>query len=159
MGILNSNKGNFDKAIQYLKSGLNQAISINSRESIYKGNEELSEVYFKKGDYRNAYTYYRAYISLKDSILNETNTKNIAEIETKYETEKKEREIESLTKDKQLKETQLESQKNLRNAFIVGFVLLFLLIALKKKLNIFILMALIAITIYLIAPPRQACHY
>ena len=142
IGVIYSEIGNVEKAEEYLKQALIMADLINSKEVIMEGNEELSTVYFKKGDYKNAYTYYKNFISLKDSILNETNTKNIAEIETKYETEKKEREIERLTKDKQLKEAQLESQKNLRNVFIVGIGLLLLLILLaynryliKQKAN------------------------
>jgi tetratricopeptide (TPR) repeat protein len=130
IGILYSDLGDLEKACEYLKNGLVMADLINSKEILMEGNEELSEIYFKKGDYKNAYNCYREYTSLKDSILNETNTKNIAEIETKYETDKKEKEIESLTKDKRIKEEQLKNQETLRNAFVIGFVLLLVVVVL-----------------------------
>lgn len=142
IGIIYSEIGNPEKAVEYLKQALIMADMANSKDVIKEGNEELSTIYFKKGDYKNAYNYYKNYVTLKESILNETTAKNIAEIETRYETEKKEKAIELLTKEKSLKEEQLRGQKNLRNAFIVGFLLLFLLIALaynryriKQKAN------------------------
>ncbi|MFY9311235.1 MAG: tetratricopeptide repeat protein [Bacteroidia bacterium] len=130
IGIVYSKNGELKKAIEYLQIGLNKATSINSKELIIKGNEELSELYFRSGDYKRAYDYYKTYTSVKDSILNETSSKYIAELNTKYETEKKEKEIESLQKNAQLRDAQLESQRNQRNGFIVGIALLILLIIL-----------------------------
>lgn len=130
IGNLYSNKGDIEKGIQYLKLGLDAAQEINSLELMVKSNEEISALFVKINDYKNAYAYYKQYTQLKDSLLNESNIKNIAEINTKYETDKKEKEIQNLTKDKLLKDTQLESQKNQRNVFIVGIALLVLLIIL-----------------------------
>lgn len=142
IGSLYSNKGDTEKAIQYLKLGLQAATEINSLELMMKSNEEISALYYKNKDYQNAYIHHKNYTALKDSLLNETTAKNIAEISTKYETEKKQKEIESLTKDKLLKDAKIQSQNNLRNGFIVGIVLLILLIILtynryliKQKAN------------------------
>lgn len=130
IGSLYSNKGDTEKAIQYLKLGLEAATEIESIDLMMKSNEEISSLYFKTNDYKNAYIHHKNYTTLKDSILNETTSKNIAEISTKYETEKKEKAIESLTKDKLLQDAKIQSQNNLRNGFIVGIVLLILLIIL-----------------------------
>jgi tetratricopeptide (TPR) repeat protein len=142
IGSLYSNKGDTEKAIQYLKLGLEAATEIESIDLMMKSNEEIAALYFKNNDYKNAYIHHKNYTTLKDSILNETTSKNIAEIQTKYETEKKEKEIESLTKDQLLKDAKIQSQNNLRNAFIIGIVLLVLLIILtynryliKQKAN------------------------
>lgn len=131
IGILEyKGNNNAEKAIIYFQNAVELADSIDDREIAIIGNEGLSEAYFKKGNYKSAYLHYKIYSDLKDSILNETTAKNIAEINTKYETEKKEKEIESLTKNALLKEAQLESQRNQRNGFIVGIALLVLLIIL-----------------------------
>jgi len=47
----------------------------------------------KNGDIKKTVEFLKIQQNLKDSLLNETTNKNIAELETKYETEKKEKEI------------------------------------------------------------------
>lgn len=128
MGVLFSEKGDMDRAILYLKESLEIARFIKSKDVMMEDNEELSEAYFKKGDFKNAYNFYREYIAIKDSLLSETNTKNITEINTKYETEKKESEIELLTKDNDIQNEKIKNQENVRNGLIVGCFLLLLII-------------------------------
>ncbi len=56
------------------------------------------------GNYREALEHFEKSTTLKDSIFNEKKRKNIAEILTKYETEKKEQQIEILNKSNELQE-------------------------------------------------------
>ena len=143
IGTLYSNKGDMEKAMKYLKKGLMLAQSIDSKEIMMEGNETLSDVYLKKEDYKNAYNYYRLHAGIKDSLMNENNSKNMAEIQTKYETDKKEKEIELLTKERSLKEAALKTQNVVKNGSI-GVSILLLLFALlaynryriKQKANI-----------------------
>jgi serine phosphatase RsbU (regulator of sigma subunit) len=60
---------------------------------------------------------------VKDTIFNEESNKQMTEMETKYETEKKDKEIQLLNKDKTIQSTELEKQKMVRNSFIGGFLL------------------------------------
>ncbi|MES2285992.1 MAG: tetratricopeptide repeat protein [Bacteroidota bacterium] len=143
IGTLYSNKGDFEKAMKYLKKSLALAESIKSKEILMEGNEELSEAYFKNEDFKNAYTYFRRHATIKDSLMNENNSKNMAEIQTKYGTEKKEKEIELLTKERSLKEAELKTQSVVKNGSIVVSILLLLFALLaynryriKKKANI-----------------------
>lgn len=143
IGLLFSQLGNVEKAMAYLKKGLTMADSINSREIMEKSNEGLSELYEKKEDYKNALLYYKSHTTIKDSLMNENNSKNMAEIQTKYETEKKEKEIEFLTKDKLLQEAELKTQNVVKNGSIVVSILLLLFALLaynryriKQKANI-----------------------
>ncbi|MES2138127.1 MAG: tetratricopeptide repeat protein [Bacteroidota bacterium] len=143
IGILYSQKNDVEKAMRYLRRGLILADSINSKEIMMEANEELSEVYVKKDDYKNAYTYYKLHAAIKDSLMNENNSKNMAEIQTKYETDKKEKEIELLTKERSLKEAELKTQSVVKNGSIAVSVLLLLFALLaynryriKQKANI-----------------------
>lgn len=143
IGILYSQKNSIEMAMTYLKRGLVLADSIKSKEILMKGNEELSEVYEKKQDYKNALIYYKSHTAIKDSLMNENNSKNMAEIQTKYETDKKEKEIELLTKDRSLKEAELKTQNVVKNGSIVVSILLLLFALLaynryriKQKANI-----------------------
>lgn len=126
MGTLYSKIGDGENAMKYLKRGLTLADSIKSKDIMMKGNEELSEVFLKNGDYKNAYIYYKFHTTIKDSLLNENNSKNIAEIQTRYETDKKEKEIELLTKDKSIKEAELKTQTIIKNGSILVSLLLLL---------------------------------
>jgi signal transduction histidine kinase len=78
---------NYQKSIMFAKT-------VNLKEVLTYSYEQLSMIYKKKGDYAKALQYFELKQSFKDSILNSTMSKQIAEMQTKYETEKKERQIE-----------------------------------------------------------------
>ncbi len=127
IGILYSQKGKVEKAMEYLKWGLLLADSIKSKEIIMQGNEELSKVYVKIEDYKNAYNYFKRHAAIKDTLMNENNSKSMAEIQTRYETEKKEQEIVNLTKDKSINDIKVKNQNIIIASFVFGFILLLLL--------------------------------
>ncbi|MEN8120692.1 MAG: tetratricopeptide repeat-containing sensor histidine kinase [Bacteroidota bacterium] len=99
-------------------------ISINQNyKNISKDNyfllSKLSEL---SGSSTEALIYYKKATSLKDSIFNEKSSNQIAEMQTRYETEKKERENIMLRKEEQLKNIQLNANKTkIQNQYIVIF--------------------------------------
>jgi signal transduction histidine kinase len=90
----------------------------------------LSTVYSKLGNYKKAWQYQNRYIHIKDSIYNENRTKHIEELKTKYETEKKEKEIALLKKDKKIQDSELKQSAIIRNSLIaiIALVLIFTVI-------------------------------
>jgi serine phosphatase RsbU (regulator of sigma subunit) len=103
----------------------------------------LSKLQEKKKDFVQAYTYYEFYANLKDTLLYEQSNKQLVEMSAKYESEKKEKDIELLTKDQELQNAQLNKQRFIRNGFIIGLSITLLLAFLlyrryiiKQKLNI-----------------------
>jgi len=117
---LNMNK--FDNAIIYLDSAALSCDSTwlgdlqgieNSRYLAYRGT----------GNYRKALTHFEASAVLKDSLFNETKRKNIADILTRYETEKKEQQIELLNTANEIRASKIRSQR------LIIFVILLLTIA------------------------------
>lgn len=65
------------------------------------------------GNYKNALNHYQKYAVGKDSLFEETKTKTIFELETKYQTEKKEKEI--LSQRAEIAEKELDlSEKNIQ---------------------------------------------
>ncbi|MBI3500435.1 MAG: tetratricopeptide repeat protein [Bacteroidetes bacterium] len=111
IGYVYGKQKKFEQAIEYLKKGLALAKQINSKFDIKNAFQFLSETYQRMGDYKNAYEYHKLYSDTKDSLLNEESSKQIAEMQTKYETEKKEQQITLLNKDKELQDAQLNRQK------------------------------------------------
>jgi signal transduction histidine kinase/DNA-binding NarL/FixJ family response regulator/tetratricopeptide (TPR) repeat protein len=83
---------------------------------------ELAQLYKLTGDFEKALFHYETYIVNRDSLLSETQKENIVKQELTYEFEKKA--IEEDLKH----QVELREQKNLRNTFIAGGALLFLLV-------------------------------
>jgi signal transduction histidine kinase len=76
--------------------------------------------YYKKtNDYRSAYDNLKQYYNYRDSLNSEATATNIAELQTKYETEKKDNEITRLNTEQKIKQLQIEKQR----ATIAGNVL------------------------------------
>ncbi len=109
----------------------------------------LAVAYQKKKDYGNALLYAELYSQTTDSMMNSENSKLIAEMQTKFETEKKEKEIELLQKDKNIRELQISEQDaNIHRQRIIiysvvgGLILVLVLVLMifksyreKKKIN------------------------
>ncbi|MCC6691164.1 MAG: tetratricopeptide repeat protein [Bacteroidia bacterium] len=117
----------FDKAIEYFNKGLFIGKQIGRKELIKTCYEELGNVYYQTGKYQKAYDYYKMYSDVKDSLFNETNTKNINELQTKFETEKKENEIVRLNLENDAQTARIK-QQNIRTYFIATALLLVLVI-------------------------------
>ncbi len=109
------NMGKYDDALLNLNKGLKIATSINEKRIMREIYSLMAEVYKKLNDYKKAFEYHSLYSEIKDTILNESNSKQIAEMKTKYETEKKDKEIQLLNKDKEIQATELKRQTLIRN--------------------------------------------
>lgn len=94
---------------QYQKAAdcLNEAIHIGKRLNITEGIQfvysELAQVYEDAGEYKKSLASYITYMTIRDSVYNNEKSRQIFELETKYQTEKKEREILALEVDKKRK--------------------------------------------------------
>ena len=118
LGYLYLQKGNPKKSIPYFENALKFGEGTN--ESTVLNN--LSNAHKKLGNYKSALQFTERKTAFNDSILQVENQKVIAEISTKYETEKKEKEILNL------KNTNLETdikRKQNRNLLYTVLGLLF----------------------------------
>ncbi len=80
----------------------------------------LAEVYQQKGDFKNALKFNKIATLLKDSIINVEKSKQILELNTKYETEKKELQISVYEKESKIKEAELKRERLFKTSLIVG---------------------------------------
>jgi len=115
------------KAQPYLEKHLALAMQMKSIEEITEATWDLSENDAALHDYKKAYEYQKLYSTYRDSAYGKSGMKSMAEMETRYQAEKKEKEILLLKKDQQLAQLSLQRQKNIEAATIV-FILLLLLI-------------------------------
>ena len=84
--------------------------------------------YFKlKKDFEKAYNFQRKYAHLKDSLFNAKKSKQLTEIREKYETEKKEQQIEILEIENKTQEALIKKNRIIRNTISVSGLLFLLL--------------------------------
>jgi adenylate cyclase len=112
------------------------AEEIGAKNELRTAYEGLASSYAQLSDYNNAYRYQALLTDIKDTLYMAANDKKIQALEFNYELEKREGQIELLTKDKALQEVTIQQQKFVRNTFIVGFILI-LLVAFETMRNYF----------------------
>jgi serine phosphatase RsbU (regulator of sigma subunit) len=128
IGKINEAMKKYQLAIDYYKKALLISTEINSRDVMRDSYQYLASVYERLNDPENSFKYLNLYYIEKDSLLNKENFKQIYEINTRYQTEKKEKEIELLTKDQIINEKTLKQQKIMRIALVVGLILVGILL-------------------------------
>lgn len=89
--------------------------------------EFLAKTYGKTGNYKAAFFYYDACNTMKDSIYKADEMVAQKEVMAKYENEIKENKIKLLSTETALNTAEAQKQKQLKNIFIVGAVMLLLL--------------------------------
>ena len=117
--------GNNTKCIDYLIKASDIFLSLKNYLNLKQAYAKLAEAYELKKDYPASLKYYQLFASYKDSIYNEDNAKQMAEMQTKYDVEKKDLE---LAKNKAEIETK-EKQAYIKNIIIIAIVVLMLLVA------------------------------
>ena len=123
-GTIYSKRGEFNKAFDHLNSGLAMAREMNLKEGIRDAYSAMSLAYAEKNDYRNAYKYYQLFTGINDSLLNDDNNRVIAQMKEQYESDKKDKEIALLNKDKEIQLSLLSRQRILKNGLIVVSILI-----------------------------------
>lgn len=99
-----SREKKFNEAIEYAEKALRIDLEIDSRPEIGKGYKQLADIYERMSNHAKAYEYFKLYSAIKDTMVNEQNTKAIAEMEVRYGAERKQQEIELLTREKEKKQ-------------------------------------------------------
>lgn len=92
--------------------------------------EAYYNLYKKQKNYEGALTSLEKYTKIKEERFNQEYESNIAELEIKYETEKKQRELELLNKDKELSDLliQKKNQETKRQRLFIALILFIVLI-------------------------------
>ncbi len=128
LGFINYKLSNLNKAFSYSKKALQMANEIGSAKLQKECYDVLSQSSAGLGLYKDAYKYQVKFKMLTDSLLNESNIKEITNLQNQFLFEK---EKEVITLEQQKKEVILKEearhQKLLRNTFIIGFTIVLIL--------------------------------
>ena len=142
IGIIYREKENYPKSLELLNQSLILSDSIKSFEIKKEVLLELSNTYELVNNYKQSLYYHRQYVYLKDSIFSNSMHEQIAELETKYDTEQKEQKIILYEKDKKIQD-EASKRKNILLISIVSIllliigvaILLFRALSIKRKSN------------------------
>jgi tetratricopeptide (TPR) repeat protein len=123
LGVVYWHNNDHKKAISLLEQALSVSEKINSQNELLKITKIVHQYYAADNNFKKAYENSLKFIALNDSINGIEKQKTITEINTKYETEKKEIQIKSLQKDKKIAALNTEKQRNFLLILILFFVL------------------------------------
>jgi two-component system, NarL family, sensor kinase len=113
MSDLYYQKGEYAKGIAAGNEALSLAEKHNFKLKLEGAYLSLAKNYEASGDFKNSSNYYRLYAAVQDSIYHDANAKAIAEMQTRYETEKKEKQL-------ILQQSELSAQKaELQKTYII----------------------------------------
>jgi len=125
LGNVYERQGNYKNAILYYKRAEIPANELGAKLELKELYQHMSLAYAKSGNYGEAFNYQSLFSNIKDTLYNIDNDKKLGSLQFDFDLQKKQGEINLLTKDKALNESQIKRQKFARNAFAGGLVLVF----------------------------------
>lgn len=125
------------KAEKNLDEGIELGKKLHMLDMLQKSYLLFSRIDSARGRNSEALEHFKTYSFYKDTIYNEESSRQIAEMETKYETAKKEQSIEQLRQEKILRELEIKNNRIIGASsmavLIVSFILLFILYQSKQR--------------------------
>ncbi len=121
-GELYTDQEEYDKALNYLVPGLELAVKIGAKSFIMNGYAALYRINRAKKDYEKAFKYLELSHAYNDSINNINVRKDIARLQIKYESERKENKIALLERNAAIDQLNIKRQKNISLFTLLGFI-------------------------------------
>lgn len=142
MGYIYCKTGNLSLGISYLQKGLAIAKEIKDKSAIKDAAEKLSEAYEMNKEYAKALELMHLYNANKDSLINEKNSSSTEEMQTMFQTSKKDKEIEKLNTEKRITDAEISRQRTIIFSTIGAVISILVLVlvlwsrySLKRKAN------------------------
>ncbi len=131
-----------DKALSYLLQNIELARKHQLRSELERSLKLVSEIYASQNELARAFGYQNQYLNVHDSLYQQRSSEQMALMQVKFDSEMKEAKIGLLTKDAQLKQEEINSQR-MWMYFSIGSMSLMVILAfvlfysnrLKKKAN------------------------
>lgn len=120
--------GNLQKAEEYVTKALPLARKLPVVDVIQESYQILAKIYSKKGLFNKAFEYQGLQLAYNDTLYNQQKTSSILEMQTRFETEAKEKEIQLLKKDKEISALEVDRHKILQKYLVLSLVLFIVLV-------------------------------
>jgi len=115
---------NIEKAMEYVLEALSYEPKTTDLQYKAESQEILSKIYLYNQDYKKAFEHNAKFMELKDSLYNIDRNEKLMEMQVRFETERKEQEIQLLKKNDEIKNLEIKRQKNLQRFWWASSVLL-----------------------------------
>lgn len=119
--------GKNKEAIGFYEKAKTIAGNINSLYELKNSYQGLASSYSKIEDYDQAYKYQNLLTSINDSLYNTEADKKLAGLQFDFEIQKKQSQIDMLTKNRAIQQLELRRQLFMKNSFVGGFILVFII--------------------------------
>lgn len=123
----NISKKDFSNALIYLKKAEKISYKHNFSGELKSVYESFSNAYNLLNDYKNAYVYQYKFSAIKDTLYNIETDRKLGSLQFDFDIQKKQSEVDLLTKDNELQEVDIKRQKFAKNAFLVGLFLILMI--------------------------------
>lgn len=120
IGDIYLRQNNLPEAIKKFEASIPFAEKLKREDYLMYVYGSLMDINEKKGNHRDALHYFHLYDAIKDSANLKQNNKNVAELETKYQTEKKEAQINIQNLELSQKNAEIFRQRTGLIALIIG---------------------------------------
>jgi adenylate cyclase len=128
MGRCYAGLKDYTKALEYLRQSIELSDRNNMKDQLMLNYEAYSKVYENIQNYKDALKYYKLFKEVNDTIFSENNQKAITEMQTKYETEKKEQQIKLKNAEITKKDLENKKQRIIIYAVFGGLILVVVVI-------------------------------
>ncbi len=133
LAVIHKEMGQPKEGLKYYLRSEAIAEKIGARYYLINIFEGIAGIYAQLNDFQKAFEYNQKYAALKDSIMTTEKDKAVNKIK-EFENEKKQQQIQLLTKDSEIQKLSIKRQKILRNAVsAVGILILILAIVLLQR--------------------------
>jgi len=116
------------KAMQFIVQAEKMANEIGSRADLKEIYQSRGEIEQQAGNYKAASDYFSKTLTLSDSLFQSSTSEKVAEVEAKYQNEKKQQAILQLEKDKQIQSLSIR-QKSTLNYILIGSLAALLIVS------------------------------
>jgi tetratricopeptide (TPR) repeat protein len=124
-------KKEYARSLFYYKQSIKIAEEQEYQGMVVELRNAISNVYAAMHKWQLAYNWMNLYVQLNDSLTNLENSKHLADLQAKFDFEKRERAIGNLTKENLLKEIEIGEEKKVKLLMLVfiGFILMVFIIS------------------------------
>ncbi len=114
----------YAQASTYLNEALRIALEIKVDLLMYDVYSAIQALHLEQNDFKQAYHFYSLANEMKDSLFTESKIKEVNELQAKHETEKKDKQIALLAKEKAIQTQETQRQATLKKSLIGGLLLI-----------------------------------
>jgi len=127
LGESQRSNGDLNAAIESFKKSESIGKEIGSKNILKDTYQGLALTNEKLGKYKDAFLYESLFSAMKDTIFNTETDDKIKRLQFTYEIDKKQDEIEDLTRDKKLQDLEIKRQEQVKNSYLAGAILLLII--------------------------------